>query len=201
MKVTPGVWRSYQKLCWRGCKWLRHQITSNNVRKIDVKVTPFGLTSTRPTQLLFCNGFVANFIYFSAIYSLIGLSFRHDLEKWPQPTYTFSIRGKIRGKYVPRNAGRSHFRTFGTTSTSPTQLLFCNGFVANFIYFSAIYSLIGLSFRHDLEKWPQATYTFSIREKNVPRNPGRSHFRLTPRCASCLITQKRFNILTYFFLR
>ena len=56
----------------------------------------FGVTTTRPTKLLYCNGFVANFIYFSAVYSLIGLSFRHHVEKRPQPRHTESKNGKKR---------------------------------------------------------------------------------------------------------
>ena len=48
------------------------------------------VTTTRPMKLLFHNGFVANFIYFSAVYSLIGLSFRHHVEKRRQSTHTNS---------------------------------------------------------------------------------------------------------------
>ena len=54
----------------------------------------FGVTTTRPTKLLYCNGFVANFIYFSAVYSLIGLSFRHHVEKRSQPNHTESKNGR-----------------------------------------------------------------------------------------------------------
>ena len=54
----------------------------------------FGVTTTRPTKLLYCNGFVANLIYFSAVYSLIGLLFRHHVEKRSQPNHTESKNGR-----------------------------------------------------------------------------------------------------------
>ena len=53
-----------------------------------------GVTTTRPTKLLLHNGFVANFIYFLAVYSLIGLLFRHHVEKRSQPNHTESKNGR-----------------------------------------------------------------------------------------------------------